>query len=196
MYTPFKVHDMSLIPAGGAPLGPRAPIGLELPVPGRPPDQATVRPWRSRALSRTVGSAGAGKGSALQLETWPNRRPALQSSRAWMMSSWERPTKFQHITRSSSNGSPPSRATRASPGASTVSSDRPGARCSSDPDVTVTSPTSTAPDIVRTPYSNVGSRGSRCEPGPGSTISTATSGVWTPAGDFAELVSPGEDGEG
>src|SRR3954451_1977577 len=190
MYTPFKVHDMSLIPAGGAPLGPRAPIGLELPVPGRPSDQPTVRPWRSRALSCTVGSAGAGKGSALQLETWPNRRPAIQSPRACTISSWERPTKFHHITRSSSNGSPPSRTTRASPGASTVNSDRPGARYSSDPGVTVASPTSTAPDIVRTPYSNVGSRASRCAPGPGTTISIATSGVCTPAGDSAEPNSP------
>src|SRR3954454_21500048 len=161
MYTPFKVHDMSLIPAGGAPLGPRAPIGLELPVPGRPPDQPTVRPWRSRALSRTVGSAGAGKGSALQLESLPNRRPATQSSRAWMISSWERPTKFHHMTSSSSNGSPPRRKARASPGVSIVNSDRPGARYSSDPGVTVVPATSTAPDMLRTPYSNVGSNGYR-----------------------------------
>src|SRR4051794_16758850 len=38
--------------------------------PPRCDGQPEVRPWRSRALSRTVGSAGAGSGSALQLETW------------------------------------------------------------------------------------------------------------------------------
>jgi transposase len=60
-----------------------------------------------------VGSGGAGSGSELHPPTRPNRRPAIQSSRASTISSWERPTKFHHITRGSSNGSPPSRNTRA-----------------------------------------------------------------------------------
>ncbi|MCW2703442.1 MAG: hypothetical protein JWQ37_1437 [Blastococcus sp.] len=53
----------------------------------------------------------------------PQRILVLRTS---TISSWERPTKFHHITRSSSNGSPPSRNTRAPPGASTVSSENGG----------------------------------------------------------------------
>ena len=41
-----------------------------------------VPPCRSRALSRTDGSSGAGSGGWAQSVTTPNRRPAIQSVRA------------------------------------------------------------------------------------------------------------------
>ena len=51
-----------------------------------------------------MGSSGAGSGGAGSSMTVPNRRPAIQSSRAATTSSCERPTKFHHITSGSSNG--------------------------------------------------------------------------------------------
>jgi hypothetical protein len=52
--------------------------------------QAVILPFRSRALSRTVGIAGAGSGFPTYPPTLPNRHPASQSVRASTISSWLR----------------------------------------------------------------------------------------------------------
>ena len=73
---------------------------IESPPTARVPERPVSR-WWSHAdarSSRTDGSSGAGSGGCSQSATTPNRRPAIQSSRACTISSCERATKFHHMT--------------------------------------------------------------------------------------------------
>ncbi len=79
---------------------------------------------------RAFGSGGAGS----RLPAYPSTRPkrsdsACHSSRKATISSWDRPTKFHHMTIDSRNGSPPRSTTRAGedPGFDSVRRVSPGA---------------------------------------------------------------------
>lgn len=114
---------------------------------------------RGRGLSRRFGSPGAGIRSGPCPATTPNRCGSApsQSARAAAISSWLRPTKFHHITRSSANGSPPSRIASAVP--ANVSDSRPVPRYSNGPGVSSTSATCTDPSSRSRAYSKSGRSG-------------------------------------
>src|SRR6185437_1967011 len=136
---------------------------------------------------RRRGERGAG------VATYLGERPATQSSRARVISSPLRATKFHHISKGSPNGTPPITKNRASlrpPAGDRLISDRPAGRCASNPGAMSAPPTTAEPSTATTPYSKSSRTGSTKSSPPGTATSYPASGLNTSAGDRSPRYSP------